>query len=72
MGRLFKSFIFDGKKSKDFGVYISGNAVYDAPEKDVELIEIPGRDGELIIDNGRYFCVCVFGKIFLFHFLGLI
>ena len=54
MGRLFKSFIFDGKKSKDFGVYISGNAVYDAPEKDVEMIEIPGRDGELIIDNGRY------------------
>ena len=54
MGRIFKSFIFDGKKSKDFNIYVSGTGVYDAPERDVDLVEIPGRDGALVIDNGRY------------------
>ena len=54
MGKIFKSFLFDGRKSEDFGVYISGPSVYDAPERDVELIDIPGRDGEIVLDNGRY------------------
>ena len=47
-------FTFDGKKSSDYGVYISGSHVYDAPERDETKIEIPGRNGELTIDNGRY------------------
>ena len=54
MERIFKSFIFDGVKSEDFGARISGTAVYDAPEKDVELVNIPGRSGALIIDNNRF------------------
>lgn len=51
---LFKSFLFDGVKSEDFGAHITGSAVYDAPQKDVELVEIPGRNGALIIDNNRF------------------
>lgn len=47
-------FIFDGKKSTDFGVYINGSHVFDAPERDEESIEIPGRNGELTVDHGRY------------------
>ena len=47
-------FEFDGVKSCDYGVWISGEATFDAPERDVEVIEIPGRNGTLTIDNGRW------------------
>ena len=47
-------FTFDGKKSSDYGVYISGSHVYDAPERDETSIEVPGRNGALTLDNGRY------------------
>lgn len=48
------TFIFAGKKSSDFGIYISGNGTYSFPERDVSKIEVPGRNGDLIIDNGRF------------------
>lgn len=51
---LFKGFTFDGVDSRDFGVYISGDAVFNAPERDVEMIEIPGRNGAYALDNGRF------------------
>ena len=51
---IFKSLNFGGRQSIDFGVQITGEGVYDSPERDVELIEIPGRNGEYVIDNGRY------------------
>lgn len=47
-------FIFNGKSSKDFGVYISGLNTFGAPERDVETISIAGRNGDLTLDNGRY------------------
>ena len=51
---MINFFTFDGKKSRDYGVYISGPQVYNAPERDESDIEIPGRNGKLTIDNGRY------------------
>lgn len=48
------SFIFNGKKSSEFGIYISGSGTYKFPERDVQKIEVPGRNGDLIIDNGRF------------------
>lgn len=45
---------FNGKSTKDFGIYISGLNTYGSPERDVETITIEGRNGELTIDNGRY------------------
>lgn len=51
---MINYFMFDGKSSKDFGVYISGTGVFNAPERDVEEIEVPGRNGTIIVDNGRY------------------
>ena len=49
-----KSFTFAGRSSKDFGIYLSGSGVFNAPERDVETISIPGRSGDLILDNGRF------------------
>lgn len=53
-GAIFKNFIFDGVNSADYGVYITGAAVYNAPVRDVEMIEIPGRNGAFALDNGRF------------------
>lgn len=50
----YNSFEFNGINSMDNGVYISGSAVFNAPERDVEMIVIPGRNGEFIRDNGRF------------------
>lgn len=47
-------FIFNGRCSLDFGVKISGNGTFSAPERDVTKVEIPGRNGNLHIDNGRF------------------
>lgn len=51
---VFNSFTFDGINSLDNGVYITGEAVYNAPERAVEMVQIPGRNGDLAIDQGRY------------------
>ena len=46
--------VFNHKSLKDFGVFISGSGTYNAAERDVETIEIAGRNGNLTLDNGRY------------------
>lgn len=51
---IFKGFTFGGEYSKNYGVYITGEAVFNAPSRDVEMISIPGRNGDLALDNGRY------------------
>lgn len=50
----FKAFTFDGEKSTDYGVAILGEGVFNAPERDVEMITIPGRSGQFVLDNGRF------------------
>lgn len=45
---------FDGKNSRDFGVWISGGGTFNAPARDIQLVQIPGRNGDLTFDNGRY------------------
>ena len=51
---IFKSLIFDGVDSRDYGIYITGDAVFNSPERDVETIEIPGRNGAYALDKGRF------------------
>lgn len=53
-GAIYKSLSFDGEDSRNYGVYITGEAVYNAPERDVEMITIPGRNGSFALDNGRF------------------
>lgn len=45
---------FNGVSTKDFGVYISGHNTFNAPERDIDVISIKGKNGDLTIDNGRY------------------
>ena len=53
-GAIYKSLIFDGESSRNYGVYITGEAVYNAPDRDVEMISIPGRNGSFALDKGRF------------------
>ena len=47
-------FTWNGKKSSDFGIIIKHKEIYKAPARDVDIVAVPGRDGEVILDNGRY------------------
>jgi len=47
-------FVFDGVSSLDYNVGLSGTGVYNAPRRDYESIEVPGRNGNLTLDNGRW------------------
>ena len=53
-GTLFKGLNFGGIDSRDYGVYITGEAVYNAPVRDVEMINVPGRNGAYPLDRGRF------------------
>ena len=46
--------VFNGKDLSDFGVYIDASVSFSNPEKDYELITIPGRNGQLSIYNNRF------------------
>lgn len=54
MGLAYEYLTFDGKSSRDFDVWISGTGTFDAPRRDVSAVAVPGRNGALHIDNGRF------------------
>lgn len=49
-----KYFTFGGRKSSDFGVWASGLAIFDTPAKRYEMIDVPGRNGALTIEDGYF------------------
>ena len=50
----YKTFTFGGESSADYGVYITGEGVFNAPERAVEMVDIPGRNGSYALDQGRF------------------
>lgn len=36
------------------GAYIWGSGQYSAPSRSVDIVDVPGRSGDIIIDNGKY------------------
>lgn len=50
----FNSLMFGGIDSASYGIYIGGDSVFDAPARVVEAVSVPGRNGDVIIDQGRY------------------
>lgn len=47
-------FVLNGRDSRDFNTYIASSNMFDAPERDIESVQVPGRNGDLTFDNGRY------------------
>ena len=46
--------VINGRDSRDFGVYLIDGNIFDAPQREVEYVTIPGRSGSLTIDKGRW------------------
>ena len=51
---VYEQLTFDGVSTAEYGVWISGGGTFDAPARDIETISVPGRNGDLYHDNGRY------------------
>lgn len=47
-------FTFNGKSSGDFGLLVSNVSAFGAPARVVEKVQIPYRNGDLLIDSGAY------------------
>lgn len=53
-GAIYNTLTFGGVNSGDYGIYITGEGVYSAPERAVELTAVPGRNGAVPVDLGRW------------------
>lgn len=53
-GAIYNHLIFGGVDSADYGIYITGEAVYNAPSRAVDMITVPGRNGAVALDQGRF------------------
>lgn len=58
---------FGDVDTRMYQVGIYGNKLAKAPERDQEFVKIPGRDGDLIIDNGRYNNITVSYKAYIIN-----
>lgn len=54
MAVMQNSIIFGGINSADFGIYIGGEGTFNAPKRAVEMVTVPGRNGDIAIDQGHY------------------
>lgn len=43
----------DGKSMKEFGIFVSGENSFGAPEWGYEAISVPGRNGDLLVPQNR-------------------
>lgn len=61
-----RNLTFNGITSNSLGVAISGEGSFDSPSRDRTILTIPGRNGDLIIDNGRFANITVTYPAFVF------
>lgn len=53
-GNFYNTLEFGGINSGDYGVYITGTGVYNAPARAVEMVSVPGRNGDVAVDMGHW------------------
>ncbi len=58
-------FTYNGVSSLDMGLRIESKNVFSTPQYEKKFQSIPGRDGDLIIPNGRYQNVQITYSVFL-------
>ena len=49
-----KFFTFGKVSSREYGVFISGTGTFNKPERRVKKFTVPGRNGDLTIDEGAF------------------
>lgn len=52
-------FVYKDRRSLDFGLLIIKKGSFKGAARDVSRVSVPGRSGDLIIDNGRYSNIAV-------------
>lgn len=45
---------YNGKSIADFNAYISGDGTFSSPEVFYEVVEIPGRNGDVLLGGNKY------------------
>lgn len=50
MARMY--FSFDGRTSDEFGILVEDHDFWKLPKRRLEFVQVPGRTGDLIIDDG--------------------
>lgn len=58
------TFTFGGVTSSDFGIYVSGEGLFNAPKRAAEVVSIPGRNGDFILDQGKFENIKVTYRVF--------
>ena len=54
MGVPRQALTYNGHDSSDFGLLVDGAGVYNAPSRVCDMIDIPGRNGQLALDQKRF------------------
>lgn len=60
-----RDFWFNGRCSREFGIIATGSGTYNAPKRDLTFQAIPGRNGDLILDNQRFKNITVTYPVFI-------
>ncbi|MBQ7540857.1 MAG: phage tail family protein [Clostridia bacterium] len=47
-------FYYNGYYSNEMGLIVEEKNIYNGPQPDFELISVPGRDGDVVLDHNRY------------------
>ena len=47
-------FFFNGYYSHEMGLIVEEKSIHNGPQPDFEMISVPGRDGDIILDHNRY------------------
>ena len=67
MGVANDFFVFDGVSSKDYDALISGYETFGLPERDEKTVDVAGRNGSLVFDNGRWKNKAIAYKGLIYH-----
>ena len=58
------TFTFGNVTSSTYGIYVSGEGLFNAPVRSAEVISIPGRNGAYILDEGKFENITVTYRVF--------
>lgn len=58
------TFTFGNITSSTYGIYVSGEGLFNAPVRSAEVISIPGRNGAYILDEGKFENITVTYRVF--------
>lgn len=57
--------IFGSCNTKDYSVGIFGDQLANAPQRSIDVMSVPGKNGDVLIDNGRYENITVSYKAYI-------